>query len=60
MGRLQNIASVHIVVIGIPIGRVARFHVVQHGLQHAGGNLKMSPFYGSGKMLSKWIYLVLV
>lgn len=39
MRCLQNITRVHVVVVGIPIGRVASFHVVQHRLQHAWGHL---------------------
>lgn len=40
MRCLQNITCVHVVMVGIPIGRVASFYVVQHRLQHAWRNLQ--------------------
>ena len=37
---LQHVAGVHVVVIGVPIVRVARLHMDQHGLKDTGGNLE--------------------
>ena len=40
MGRLQDIAGMHVVMVGIAILHVTILNMMQHGFQHARGNLE--------------------
>ena len=50
MGRLQDIAGMHVVMVGIAILHVTILNMMQHGFQHARGNLEQKNFKNHQKL----------